>query len=57
MEATNEVFSWTTENEDLLVELWSEKLCLYAVNSPEYADRVSKVAALAEIAVVLGTSG
>ncbi len=56
METTNKEFFWTRGNEDLLVELSSEKLCLYAVNSPEYADSVIKVARLAVIAVVLGTN-
>ena len=57
MEDEQPVFSWSAEKEDKLVELWQERCCLYAVSSPEYADRVAKTAALAEIAKELGTAG
>ena len=50
-------FSSSAEKEDQLVELWQERLCLYAVSSPAYADRVAKTAALAEIATELGNTG
>ena len=31
-------FSWATDKEDLLVNLWREKPCLYAISSRQYDD-------------------
>ena len=47
--------NWTIEKEDKLVDLWRERRCLFAVNSPDYSDRVKKISALAEIAMELAT--
>ena len=51
-----ETATWTLSKEDTLVEMRSERPCLYAVNTPEYSDRVKIVAALSEIATALDAS-
>ena len=60
MEATSKgaySFSWMTDIEDALVELWSERTHLYAISSLEYADRAAKAAAVPEISGVLDVTG
>ena len=41
----------------LLVDLWQEQQCLYALNLPEYYDKTRKLAALNGIATELSING
>ena len=49
--------TWPVEMEEVLVEMWAERPCLYAVASPDYSDRDKKEKAVMEMAANIGKSG
>jgi hypothetical protein len=58
MAATNTINDgWSKESEQILIEMWSERPCLFAISSPEYSNRDKKEKALREISDGMGKSG
>ena len=53
----SDMTNWTRQKEDELCGLWSERPCLYDIQSIEYSNRVLKESTYKEIADILQVSG
>lgn len=57
MDVSNDIVTWTIEEEEKLVEMWAERPCLYAIRTKEYSDRNKRQNAAREISDAVGKSG